>query len=368
MGLLTTLTRVLPPPRYITLPAMGIDISDTSLKYVQFERVHAGDPNLALAQWGDIPVPHGIVERGTVPDKGALAEVLKSVKKKTGALYVNLSLPEERAYLFETTLPRGITDKHARELIEFRLEENVPLSPRDAYFDHTYMKSTAGDTAEEDVLVAVYAQEVINSYYEACVTAELLPLSFEIEAQAIARSSIPRDEEGAFLVIDFGKTRTGIGIVHNGTLAYTSTVDISGIQLSDAMRHVLGDIAEAELTTIKNTKGIVPMSGNEAVAKALLEIMHVLVEELSVRMHYWHTRKNDNDERRIKKVFLCGGSSNMWGLPEFLTDVLKVPVERSPVWQNAFSLNTYVPPITRPYSYGYATAIGLALRRFVSSV
>jgi type IV pilus assembly protein PilM len=367
MSVLRTLEQVFPPPTYISLPAIGVDISDTSLKYIGFERVHIHDTELSLKHWGDIDIPEGVVERGSVHDAGVLVSALKEVKKKTNAEYVNVSLPEERAYLFETTIPRNTPKRDIHELLEFRLEENVPLSPRDAYFDFAIV-GTDEETSEYRAAVAVYAQNTINNYYDACVQAELMPLAFEIEAQAIARAATSRNTKGAEMIVDFGKTRMGVGIVYNGSLMYTSTIDIAGLQLSAAMRHVLGDKTEAELTEIKNTKGIIRTKDNEAVADALREIMKLMIDELSVRMHYWHTRKIDRGEREIKRIVLCGGTSNLWGLPEYLSDALQIPTVRAEVWQNAFSFETFVPPITRKYSYGYATAIGLALRGFVPNV
>lgn len=367
MAVLSTLEKLFPPPQYITLPAIGVDISDTSLKYVGFERVRPRDTDLALTTWGDIDIPEGVVERGSVHDHGVLESVLREVKKRTNAEYVTVSLPEERAYLFETTIPQNTPRKEIRELLEFRLEENVPLSPRDAYFDFVVVGKDE-ETNDLRTAVAVYAQDTINNYYDACVAAELMPLAFEIEAQAIARAAVPHDTKDAYMIVDFGKTRMGVGIVYHGALMYTSTIDIAGQQLSAAMRQILGDKPESELTLIKNTKGIIPSFDNAAVAKALSEIMKNMVEELSVRMHYWHTRKIDRGERQIKKIVLCGGSSNLWGLPEYLSDALAIPTERAHVWQNAFSLESFVPPITRKYSYGYATAIGLALRGFSSSL
>jgi Tfp pilus assembly PilM family ATPase len=133
------------------------------------------------------------------------------------------------------------------------------------------------------------------------------------------------------------------------------------------MRLILGDLPESQLTEIKNTKGITPVPGNEAVAGALLGIVNTMIDELGIRMHYWHTRKIDRGERQIKKILLCGGSSNLWGLPEHLSDTLGLSVERANVWHNAFSLEHTIPPIERAYSYGYATAIGLALRGFYTA-
>ncbi len=364
MTVLSSLQRVFPPPHIMSFPCVGVDISDTSLKYIQFEREHSHDTFLNLRHWGDIEIPSSIVERGNVHDGAKLAAVLGEMKARTNARYVNVSLPEERAYLFETTLPAATARKDIRGLLEFRLEENVPLSPRDAYFDY----AVVGHDSENHTMriaVAVYAQSTINSYYEACIQAGLIPLAFEIEAQAIARAAVPKNNAGTYMIVDFGKTRMGVGIVHRGALMYASTIDVAGSQMSADMREVLGNLAESELTNIKNTRGLLHTKENDAIATILEKYADMIVDELSIRMHYWNTRDIDREAREIKKLIVCGGSANLLGLPEYLAEKLEVPAERAQVWGNAFPLDTHIPPVTRRYSYGYATAIGLALRNFI---
>jgi type IV pilus assembly protein PilM len=367
MSVLSAIQKIFPPPSSITLHSVGVDISDTSLKYIGFERTHHHDAYLNLTTWGDIEVPEGVVERGNVHDIARLTEALKMVKKQSRAEYISVSLPEERAYLFETTVAPGLSHTEMRAAIEFHLEENVPLSPRDAYFDYTVIGAD-DETGELRIVVAAYAQATINSYYEACIGAELVPLSFEIEAQAIARASIPAVKKGAYMIVDFGKTRMGVGIVFNGVLMYTSTIDIAGSQLSDIMRSILGDRPESEYTMIKNTKGIVMTEDNKQIAQALLPVVDAIADELTVRMHYWHTRKIDRGERQITEVLLCGGSANLRGLCERLQEKTQIPTRLANVWENAFPIESVIPPITRRYSYGYATAIGLALRTYIDTV
>lgn len=363
MVVLQTITRFFPPPQYLMMPSVGVDISDTSLKYIQFERRRVHDSVLELKHWGDLAIPAGVVERGKVHDGAQLSKILAEMKEQTKAEYIRVSLPEERAYLFETHVKRSASRKEARSLIEFSLEENVPLSPRDAYFDFDYVgDDEAGSSVR--VAVAVYAKETIDSYYEACRAAGMLPLSFEIEAQAIARASVRAPLESTYMIVDFGKTRMGIGIVQRGILMYTSTIDISGALMSAEMREVLGDVSESELTQIKNTRGLLQSKENRAVSAIIKKVIDSAIEELQVRIQYWQTRDTDHAERMIRKVILCGGSSNLYGLPEYLFSRLNIPVERAEVWQNAFPLSVRIPPIHRRYSYGYATAIGLALKDF----
>jgi type IV pilus assembly protein PilM len=366
MGVLFRVQQLFPPPRLMSFPCVGVDISDTSLKYIQFVRPHAHDKHLTISHWGDIEIPEGVVDRGNVHDSEKLALALKEMKAKCNARYVSISLPEERAYLFETSIDATTPQKEIRGLLEFRLEENVPLSPRDAYFDYAIV----GDDTENHmtrVAVAVYAQSTINSYYDACKSAGVIPLSFEIEAQAIARASVPQSLSDTYMIVDFGKTRMGVGIVHRGMLMYTSTIEVAGAQMSSDMREVLGkDVPESELTKIKNTKGLIKTKDNEMIAPILEKYAQNIADELSIRIHYWHTRGIDPAAREIKKVIICGGSANLFGLPEFLSEKLEITAERAHVWANVLSLEDEVPPISRRYSYGYATAIGLALTNFMN--
>jgi len=363
MTVLSSIDKLFPPPETMSFPSVGVDISDTSLKYIQLKRKYTRDEDFRIEHWGEIKIPEGVMERGRVHDIAKLGAALSEMREKTDSQYARISLPEERAYIFETTISADTPKKEIRGLLEFRLEENVPLSPRDAYFDYSIARKDP-DSNELRIVVSVYAQETIDSYYEACKQADITPLAFEIEAQAVARSVISKSKTGTYVIVDFGKTRMGVGIVYNGALMYTSTIELSGSQMSADMRGVLGDVAESELTKIKNTKGLMHTKENEEIAKILEKYAKAIADELSIRMHYWDSRGIDPESRKIKKLLICGGSSNLLGLPEFLNKELKVPVERAKVWTNVLDLEEHIPQITRRYSYGYATAVGLALKGF----
>jgi type IV pilus assembly protein PilM len=359
MSLISAVHRVLPVPNYLRMPSVGVDISDSSLKYIQFTPNYSED-ELTLTTWGDIDVPDGTLAAGEILDQKKLTEALAEVYKKTGVRFVRISLPEERAYLFETEVAKGTSFKEIRGALEFRLEENVPLSPRDAFFDYEILPSSISDSVLR-ISVTVYARETINTYYEAARAAGLVPLSFEVEAAAIARAALPPNERGTHMILDFGKTRTGVGIMHQGTLMYTSTIDIGGLDLSQEMRATLAETDEHRLTELKNTIGLTGSSEYPTLAETLRKPMEDIASELKLRMQYWHSHADKLPDHELRSVVLCGGSSNLKGLPTFIEEQVGVPASRAMVWQNAFSVDDHVPPIDLRHSYGYATAIGLAL-------
>lgn len=363
MSVLSTLGTVLPPPNYLMMPSVGVDISDTSLKYIHFEPRYGKTASLRLKHWGELPIPAGVIQRGVVSDPARLTDVLREVRTRTGMQHVRLSLPEERAYLFQTEVKRGTPFKQIRGLLEFSLEENVPLSPRDAFFDYDLIDDP---DRPDTLLVAVtaYARDTIMSYYDVCRAAGVLPCAFEVEAQAIARSAIAPSNGHTYLILDFGKTRTGIGIAYKNILMYTSTIDIGGNDLSAALQTVIGTQTEDEYTKIKNEQGLVRYTQTPEVHEALSAVMQKIVGEIQTRVQYWNTH-NEDPKYAITGAVLCGGSVNLRGLPAYLYEQLGIEARRADVWRNAFSIEETIPEITQRYSYGYATAVGLALSQFV---
>jgi len=343
----------------MTLPSVGVDVSDSSLKYMRFTPSHGKEGGAQLRAWGDIPLVPGIVEDGSVVNAAELTKQLQDVRKKVGVPYIRMSLPEKHAYVFETTIDKNASSEEMRGLLEFKLQENVPLSPREALFDYEIVENSGEDA--HCVVVTVYGKSTVSEYYDACTAAGFVPLSFEVEAQAIARAVASKREQGSTMVVDFGERHVGVGVVHNNVLVYTYTSDVGGRSLSDAMREVLGDTDEHELTRIKNEHGLRGTYKNKSVRLALVKVIEKLTDELESHIQYWNDKEHGRDERAVAEVVLCGGGANLAGLPEYLAKTLSVPVRRGNVWEGAFSVEEFVPPIDQRHAYGYATTIGLAL-------
>jgi type IV pilus assembly protein PilM len=361
MSVLTAIAHVLPPPRYITFPSVGLDVSDKSLKFVKLSYTPLRPNTIRLAKWGDLKMPEGAVVNGVIQTPEAVSALLTDVRKQCKVEHVRIALPEERAYIFETAVPFDVPIKDIRGTLEFKLEENVPLSARDAFFDFDIVSENQ-EEGVRNVVVTVYGKETILAYEEICKKAGFTPISYEVEAQAISRAIVPKGNMGTCMVVDFGKTRTGIGIVHNEALMYTSTIDIGGDELSRVMEDRLGDLGEDEFTALKNEHGLIGGYKNELLLKELQGVVDRIASEIQARIEYWDAREAaKGEERGVQKIILSGGGVNMAGFPEYLEEKLKLPAVRAAVWQNIAVFKKSVPPILERYAYGYATALGLAL-------
>lgn len=353
-------SRWFPTPRLLQPLSLGVDISDSSIKWLDLSPTIDG--TLRVENFGSNPLNPGIVSGGTVRDVQALGEALAAIKPAFRNIdRAHAALPEEAAYVFSMTVPAGVPREEVMRLIEFEFEGRVPIPPTAAIYDFDVVTENAGDGME--IGVVVFPRETVESYVAAFDMAGIELLSLEIEARSIARA-VSNETDPITLLVDFGIARTGFALLKNGIPIFTSTVEVGGEAITRAVADRLSGTSK-EVELFKNEKGLAA-TGPEA--KAMVDAMttsaNALAEEVAKHFHYWDTRRDAHGERvtPVGRVLLVGGSANLYGLPEFIAGKVQAPVERGNVWTRVCTFDAYIPPIDFRTSLQYATAVGLALR------
>jgi type IV pilus assembly protein PilM len=357
MGVSRSIARWFPVPRLLSPCASGVDITDASVKWLTLTSSKHGH---RVANYGSEPLTEGIVHMGSVKNTDALAASLRDIKKRTKISCAHAALPEEAAYVFSMYVHPGSTREQIVNMIEFELEGRVPIPPKQAVYDFDFV-GTRGDDGEE-IAVTVFPRELAEGYIEAFSKAGMELVSLELEARSIARAVSAPKGDPVTLLVDCGKSRTGVAILENGIPTFTSTVEIGGQQMSHAVMEALS-VSEEDAQTFKNEHGLVAddpstRKGFEAVDK----IASGLAEEIARHYRFWDTRRSEREHTGVERVFLVGGSVNLKGFPEYIAGKVHAFTERPDVWRNVFSYDDYIPPIPYRASFQYATAIGLALR------
>src|SRR3989339_1013427 len=96
-----TFARAFPAPEYLTMPAVGIDISDYAIKHVALGRRKGG---IELQTYGKVDLPLDAIERGEIKDPETIVKLLARIKEDSHMEFAHLALPEEHAYLFQMTV------------------------------------------------------------------------------------------------------------------------------------------------------------------------------------------------------------------------------------------------------------------------
>lgn len=352
-----TFFNIFPTPEFLKPLVYGVDISDRSIKYAMLKRHNGG---IILKEFGQRAVPPGLIEAGDIKKKKELTDFLKTFRKELGSDYVSVILPEEKAYLSRITAPL-MKKSEIRGSLELQLEENIPLSAAETVFDYDVSR----DKDHFDINLVAFSINVINDYRDVFCDAGFKPISFEMEANALARAltRAGNEDRGAKMIIDFGKVHASFIMVEDGKVRFSSTVKVSGKDIDSAIAGALSvDTIQAE--EIKKERGFVKTKENEKVYNAILPIVTVIKNEIDQIFVFWGNRAGEHGEKRKKvdKIILSGGDSNLIGLTNFLSYEFKIPVEMANPWINILSFDEKIPNITFRESLIYSVALGSALR------
>ncbi len=303
--------KIFPPPKYINAQYGGVSISDDAVQCIQF---FSSPHGRVLGKYANKPLDPGIVEAGHVMDEAKLTAVIAELAKELGISFVKASLPEEKVYLFKTSVPVGDSTTIAQN-IEFKLEENVPMPAAEAIF---CFEIIPGTTVESKNTASVLAapRKAVEAYLSVLEGAGLSVLAFEMTAQALAKSLIEPNSTRTVMLIHMMNKKAGVYVVHQNVVCFTSTIQLA----DDAAGNV-----QREATKVYD---------------------------------YWTL--HGEGKKEIDAVITSGTSAL---IPHFSENILPVAasVETANVWRNIFENKEYIPPITFEESLEYAVAVGLAI-------
>ena len=342
-----------PPPKFLSMDPAGVVISDDSIKCIELVHTPKG---VHIGQFGEESLPNGAISHGIIQNATAVEKALVAIQRKYKFSFVRAAFPERDAYLLELTLPFA-SRKSLREAIELQFEECVPMKRDESIFDF----DVVGISEKQSIVrvqISTVSQAVAQTYESVFKNAGMFPVAFEAETQALARAVIEKDASGTALLVDIGKRETVFAVVRNGSVLFTSSIEIGGGAITQALSETLSiPLEKAEHD--KCLYGVLPSLLHRKIAEVILE--HVKPIEEKMRQHISYQETLEDKKIPVERVVICGGGSNLPGLSEYLEQALGLPVVRANPWVNSLSFDEYIPELPLGESLRYASAIGLAM-------
>lgn len=330
-----------PPPVFLTMPAVGLSVESDLLRLVSFEKKH-GHSVLKSAE--EFKLDPGVIVGGEIVKAEKIVELLKTIREKHGAHFARVALPEEKAYIYETVIPMP-EDGELGDAVEFSLEQNIPLSAAEAVFDFVVVEGPFANAGVQSmrVVVLAYPRVIAEGWVDLLKQAGIVPLSLTPESQAIAHSLVVHGDTRASLLVHFLKDKAIVAIVSGGIVRFSTTVSFA-VEIGDKME-----------------KSVAAHQG-EKISESI-ELLAVR-DEVKKVFAYWMSKegvKSQKEPRGIKSVIVTGHVADMSDVAEYLGKHIGAPAVLGNVWQNAFSLDTYIPEIEFEQSLLLAAAVGVAL-------
>ena len=350
----------------IVSPAFGLDLSDLSLKIAFLKKYKQG---MKLESFDREEIPQGIISKGKIQKKGELTKIIREAVKevkgrKLKIKHVICSLPEQHAFVRVIQLPK-MKLAEVKEAVKWEAEANIPMSIEEVYLDWQIVKPLVDRLDHLDVLINAVPKNLVDEYVEVLKGAGLKPLALEIESMATARSLIKNGiSRKPVLIIDLGATRTSFIIFSGYAARFTTSISIANQQMVSTIAAKL-KISREEARQLKFRNGLDKTKDSE-IFNVLLPTLDDLAEQIHkyIVFHKEHSAPHEHGSGgEISKIILCGGGANFKGLPQFLSQRLKIPVVCGNPWINILkSPIKHIPELSYKESLAYITALGLALR------
>lgn len=313
-----------PVPEFLMLSSTGVAVTDKDTKFVQLRRELFQD-RFELIHATKIDNPEGAVEAGLINSPTAISPVLKKLATHHRVRYVHAVLPEERAYLFTTTID-WVASEGLRDAVAFIIEENAPVALAESVFDFEIIDEDKS-AGKIELAVFVLPKEIVNSYVELFESVGVTPISFKLESQAIARALIKLGDSRPHLIINLSWKKTGFYVSDGGVVQFSTTSAYGFSEGSPSSS--LGDL-KAEMRKV---------------------------------LAFWevHTKKSNKAEQSIQRAVLCGPGSAKKDFVEELMSESDLEYSPANVWLNMSPKN--IPDMSLKETLEYTTAIGSVLPR-----
>jgi len=369
--------------------AFGLDISDLSLKLIQLRKVRN---EIKLHASNEMLVPAGYIVSGVIKNpKEVIALIQKIIKTSIGnkisTSNVVVSLPETKTFIKLIEIPQ-VENKKIFETVEQEISRHIPLIKDEMYFDwQVIKKTTEKDEKRIQILVGATPKNIVDSYVDLLKRAGLTPKIFEIEACAIVRNLIKKENNEPRIILDLGASRSSLIICNNGTIQFSISMHFSGEKLTQQIASKL-EISLEEAERAKKICGVDKEKCQAIPREILFEYLFELSEEIKTILSFYKTHFSFNGV--FKEMILCGGGSNLIGLDVYLSDQFDIKVKKEIPWifkeqcfnhkkktlklligdfffQPLFSKQIKSCPFSEDKFASHATVLGLALRGIMNA-
>jgi type IV pilus assembly protein PilM len=345
-------------PKYLSMASVAIDMGNNFLRYLELDN---DKKNPKIKNYGELQIQESIIKDGDILDKEKLISALKQIRQKVTTDFVKVSIPEDKNYIFNIKIPR-VKEKEIRQILEFKIEENVPLKLDESFFEYEII-SEMSNKKELFLNVTVVPKKVIEDYTDIIKSSGFLPISFEVESKMVCRSVISYSSKKTFMIVNIKDNSTVFSIVSGGVVVLTSTISIGNNVIADLLYRKNKKLDEKVFKIPDELFDVNQKYDNESF-NSLLNVFSVFKDEINKFIKYWLSQGDRDDivfDKNIKKIIFCGRASALLNFCEYTTQGIDISISLADVWVNVFEKEVFLPDLKFIDSLDYPILVGLAL-------
>jgi len=340
---------------------VGVDIGLSAVKVAQ---VSGNEENgYTLLAYGSHPLPEGAIIEDDIQKEEEIIDAIKQAIEKAGIKSVNtcigLSGPNTVARKLQLA---GGSDEEVEDQVSWEVEQYIPFSIETSKVSFHIVGENEGGGV--DVIVAAAKGEVVETYKDLLIQAELKPKIVDLGVLSLVNVfehlyfEKLEDPNHSWIVIDLGAQKAEFVIYKNHKIMFTKEIAIGGVMITEEIQRQMG-VNYYEAEDLKNNG-----DENGNLPEEILEIIDDVVEsffaEIKKTVDFYIS--STSDESFVECV-LTGGSCVIPGLIEGLEALLGISVSIiNPFEEIDYDKKNIKEEQLNEIAYRGVSVLGLAMR------
>ncbi|EHR70019.1 type IV pilus assembly protein PilM [Burkholderiales bacterium JOSHI_001] len=345
-------------------PAIGLDISSSSVKLVELNQTATGE--FVLERFGVEPFEKGWITDGQIDKFDEVAEAVRRVVQKSGTKtkQVVMAMPQSSVITKKIMLPAGLREEEMELQVESEANQYIPFSLDEVSLDFCVIGPSSASAGDVEVLIAASRKDRVQDRQGLAEAAGLKPVVLDIESHASRLAmgrvigALPNEGKDALVALfEIGADTTSLKVLRDDEMLYDRDQAFGGSQLTQLISRQYGfSFEEAEA---KKLAGDLPDDYDGTI---LAPFVDSLSQEIGRALQYFFT---STPHHKVHYVMLAGGTATLPGLKERVTELTGFASMVVNPFDNMKLGSAVREAKVRREAPAYLTACGLAMRRFV---
>lgn len=356
---------------------LGIDLGGSSIKAVELKNFN-GRPQLMT--YGFVELQTSVIKSNNPDDRDMIVSAIREIMKKANVTTkkVVTGLPSFTVFSSIISLPL-MSKKDLMSAVKWEAKKFIPMPVDEMILDWEVIKEMSavmpdndkkkpGEEVEDDgkkkdlkILLTAAPKNLVQRYVEIFKAAELELVSLETQAFALERSLIGRDK-APIMVVDIGATASDIMVFIDGIPLVTRSIDVGGNSITKTIARAM-NVTEDRAEQFKRDFGLTSLNmGASRVPKTIEFVISTIVNEIKYVLNLY---QNQGNARPIEKIILCGGSSFLVSLPDYLQKIFNIKVFIGDPWARVM-YPVELKPVWEEIGPRFAVSVGFAMRQILT--
>jgi type IV pilus assembly protein PilM len=303
-------------------PILGIDISSTSVKLLEFSKSKDG---YRVESYAVEPLPTSAVTEKNIQDVEAVGDSLRRAVKKSGtrAKHAALAVAGSSAITKKITMPANLGEDEMETQIQAEADQYIPYPLDEVNLDFEILGPARDNPDVVEVLLAASRSENVSTRTAVAELAGLTAKIVDVEAYTIENAyTLITDQipdygvDKITAVIDIGATMTSLNVIEDGKLIYTREQPFGGKQLTEEIMRRYG-LSYEDAGRVKKEGGLPENYEPEVLEPFKL----TMAQQVGRFLQFFYS---SSEHEFVDYIALAGGCASIPGIAELVESNLGI--------------------------------------------